>query len=83
MRPSLGREPGTDKPRIVLIRSCWYPSVESNSTRLSDYPVRAAAASGFGDLPSQFMQETISGRIRFFGARVWIFLPHYLRMFRI
>jgi hypothetical protein len=56
MRLSLGREPGTDAVEKRLIRSCRYRSVESKSTRLSDSPVRAAAASGSGDLPSQFMQ---------------------------
>jgi hypothetical protein len=56
MRLSLGREPGTDAIKKRLIRSCRYRSVESKSTRLSDSPVRAAAASGSGDLPSQFMQ---------------------------
>jgi len=34
-------------------------------------------------LPSQFLQDTISGRIRFLGARVWIFLPRYLCIFTI
>jgi hypothetical protein len=50
------REPETDAVANRLIRSCRRASVQSNLTRLSDSPVRAAAASGLGDLPSQFMQ---------------------------
>ena len=39
-----------------LIRRTRHHRVQSRLTRLSDSPIRAAAASGLGDLPSQFMQ---------------------------
>jgi hypothetical protein len=80
-RKRASRNP-TESKNILIKRGRPY-RVESTPTRQSKLPIREAVARGLGDLPSQFMQETISERIRFLGARVWIFLPLYLGTFKI
>jgi GAF domain-containing protein len=75
--------PEPTKSRTVLIRRRYHPRVQSLLTRLSDSPVRAAAASGFGAFAEPVHADTISGRIRFLGARVWTFQVLYSRTFKI